>query len=283
VLQPLALCSLIVEDNPTDVLLLQEALSQVPGVEFTLHQASRLAEALDRLENEHFDVALVDLGLPDSTGLETLRVLHQRAPDVPKVILTGAGDEEAGVEALQMGAQDYVLKSEMQSTLLPRVIRYALERQRLQKSLAEARDREAYDRELCSMERLSRPPGTSLTAEIYAGSPLEQSAPQSFLDAVCKYETILEKALERRIYKAEDNVSEQLRELSRELGFLRVNARDVIEIYSSALNKRVANRPLQTAQWFMDEGRVTVLELMGYLVGYYRRYYLRPETSGAQR
>jgi DNA-binding NarL/FixJ family response regulator len=272
--------ALLVEDNPTDMLLMQEALSEVPGVRFVIQEAGCLSEALARLENDRFDVAVVDLGLPDCSGLETLQALHEKAPDIPKVVMTGVGDEQAGIQAMQMGAQDYVVKSDIHATLLPRVVRYAVERHRLQKALQEARDRRTYERERRSMERLSKPPENAFTEEIYNGSPLRQSAPQGFLEAVEQCEAILEQALERRIYKAKDTVSEQLREMSCALAFLRAGPRDVIEVYSNALNNKVRDRPLEATQLYMDEGRVTVLELMGYLVSHYRHYCPEPTRKG---
>jgi DNA-binding NarL/FixJ family response regulator len=272
--------SLLIEDNSTDMLLMQEALSDVYGVRFAIQNATRLSEALARLEAERFDVVLVDLELPDSSGLETFRVLHEKAPDIPKVVMTGGSNEDTGIQAMQMGAQDYLLKSEARTTLLSRVIRYAIERHRLQSAVAEARDRESYDREIRSIERLSKAPGTSYTAEIYDGRPLCQSAPENFLAAVDRYEAILEQALERRLYKTEDKISDGLREMSQALGFLRASPRDVVEIYSSALNRKVADRNLKAAQLYMDEGRVTVLELMGYLASYYRHYYPGPSKVG---
>ncbi len=266
---------LLVEDNPTDALLLQEALADAPGAGFELHTVGRLAAALERLENESFDVVIVDLGLPDSSGLQTLRVLHEKTADIPTVVMTGAGGEEIGIAAMQIGAQDYIVKSELQAALLPRVIRYAVERRRLQKALDEARAQESRERELRSIQQLSKAPATSFTAEIYDGRPLCQSAPEDFFAAVARYEKILDLALERHIHKSKDTVSGELTQLSDELGFLRAGPRDVLEIHSSALNKKVTDCPPKAAQVYMDEGRVTVLELMGHLASHYRHYFRR--------
>jgi len=119
---------LIVEDNPTDALLLREALRDVLGAEFAITHVETLAHALARLAKQEFDVVLLDLGLPDSQGPDTLIRLHRHQPDVPVVVFTGLDDEAVGIRAMQLGAQDYLVKGHFQSPLLGRSLRYAMER-----------------------------------------------------------------------------------------------------------------------------------------------------------
>jgi two-component system NtrC family sensor kinase len=121
---------LLVEDSPTDVFLLRDALAEVPSVQFKVIQAERLAEALQRLDEGQFDVILSDLGLPDSQGLETFVRMHAQAPDTPIVVLTAMNDEDLALRAMQEGAQDYLVKGQTEGLLLMRSIRYAIERQR---------------------------------------------------------------------------------------------------------------------------------------------------------
>src|SRR5262249_9573930 len=94
---------------------------------------------LDRVAQEHFDVVLLDLSLPDSVGLETLTTLHAQAPQVPVVVLTGFDDETIAVEAVQAGAQDYLIKGQAEGNLLVPAIRYAIERQRAEEALRQAK------------------------------------------------------------------------------------------------------------------------------------------------
>ena len=122
------ICTLIIEDSPTDALLLQEALTDVRGAEFAMTRVERLGDALERLAHEIPDVVLLDLGLPDSQGLDTLLRLRQHQPEVPVVVLTGLDDETVGIKAMQAGAQDYVVKAHLQPALLGRSVRYAVER-----------------------------------------------------------------------------------------------------------------------------------------------------------
>ena len=129
---------LLVEDNPTDALLLREALAEAPSAKFMLTQVERLADGLARLREAPFDVVLLDLGLPDSSGADTVVRLHRQEPDVPVVVLTGLEDEAVGLQALQEGAQDYLVKNQLQASLLGRSIRYAIERHRIAAALRES-------------------------------------------------------------------------------------------------------------------------------------------------
>ncbi len=132
---------LLVEDNATDALLLQETLADVRGVAFDLTIVERLGDALLCLQAKAFDVILLDLGLPDSSGAATFQQLLRRIPGVPVLVLTGLEDEEVGLAALQEGAQDYLVKNQLQAPLLGRAIRYAIERQRTAAALLESEER----------------------------------------------------------------------------------------------------------------------------------------------
>jgi two-component system, cell cycle sensor histidine kinase and response regulator CckA len=127
---------LLVEDNPGDVLLLQETLSEITFVDLELVNVERMKIALSRLQSEEFDVILLDLVLPDSNGLDTFIQIHQQAPLIPIVVLTGITDETLAIRAMQAGAQDYLVKGQVSgSELLIRSIRYAIERKRIEAAL----------------------------------------------------------------------------------------------------------------------------------------------------
>jgi two-component system, cell cycle sensor histidine kinase and response regulator CckA len=127
---------LLVEDNPGDVLLLQETLSEITFVDLELVHVERMKYALNRLQSEEFDVVLLDLVLPDSNGLDTFIQIHEQAPLIPIVVLTGMADETLAIRAMQAGAQDYLVKGQVSgSELLLRSIRYAIERKRIEAAL----------------------------------------------------------------------------------------------------------------------------------------------------
>lgn len=129
---------LIVEDNPDDYLILQEVLQSSADIEAVLYHEDLLEGALSAAENKEIDVAIVDLSLPDSFGLDTFNAFHERYPMIPTIIMTGARDQEMAYEAVRKGAQDYLFKSELSSTAIIRSIRYAIERQRLTSDLSRA-------------------------------------------------------------------------------------------------------------------------------------------------
>jgi len=119
---------LLVEDNPADARFLREEMKGVGAGGVRLTHVTRLEGALAKLDAEEFDIILLDLSLPDVTGLETLVRAHARAPGVPIVVLTGLDDEGLAVRAVREGAQDYLVKGRTDASLLLRSMRYATER-----------------------------------------------------------------------------------------------------------------------------------------------------------
>jgi PAS domain S-box-containing protein len=131
---------LLLEDSDTDAMLEQETLAEYAPSEFVTTRVGRLAEALERIRTERFDVMLSDLGLPDSFGLHTVEALVSGAPAMPLVVLTGARDNELGREAILHGAQDFLVKGESSGALVARTLRHAIERKRLEIGLREANE-----------------------------------------------------------------------------------------------------------------------------------------------
>ena len=134
---------LLIEDNPEDVQTFTEALADGERGSHGIQLADRLSKGLERLAGASFDLVLLDLGLPDSRGLRTLTEVHAKAKGTPIVVLTSADDEQLALEALQQGAQDYLVKGYVQvyPELLLRSMRYAVERKRAEqkeKQLVEA-------------------------------------------------------------------------------------------------------------------------------------------------
>ena len=119
---------LLVEDNLGDARLLYEGLQETLPEQFQMTHARRLSEALEYLWEETYNVVLLDLGLPDSHGLDTLVLTRAQSPSVPIIVLTGFEDEMLAVEALKNGAQDYLTKGQVDGKLLVRTMRYAMAR-----------------------------------------------------------------------------------------------------------------------------------------------------------
>jgi len=126
---------LLIEDNPGDARLFKEALKEAYGAKFELVHCGSLARALDELPKTHSDVIVVDLGLPDAFGIDVVRRTRESAPATPVVVLTSRVDEALGLQALHEGAQDYLIKGQLDPQLLSRALRYAIERHRMQVAL----------------------------------------------------------------------------------------------------------------------------------------------------
>jgi len=126
---------LLVEDNLGDARLLREAFNEQGPHNTELMHVESMDQAEKHLAQRAFDLILLDLGLPDAQGLEVVRRAHAAAPHVPLVVLTGLDDESLAVQALQEGAQDYLLKGHLESRGLLRALRYAVERKAMQQVL----------------------------------------------------------------------------------------------------------------------------------------------------
>jgi len=119
---------LIVEDNPGDVLLIKEYLSEKEDVDYVITEADTLESANYLISRNDFDVILLDLTLPDSMGLETVRKVITTAPDTAVIVLTGLQDENIALQAVRYGAQDYLEKQLLAPAMLYKSIIYAIER-----------------------------------------------------------------------------------------------------------------------------------------------------------
>ena len=121
---------LVIEDDPDYVEIVRLCLDEPESMElrFELESATRLAEGLQKLAAGDYDAVIVDLGLPDARGLEAALAVLNAAPDVPVLVSTNMGDEAAALEAMRLGAQDFMVKASSDSRMLKRSIRYAMER-----------------------------------------------------------------------------------------------------------------------------------------------------------
>lgn len=129
---------LMIEDNPADVLYLEEILAELEERPFFIEQAGSLEQGLAKIARKKPAAVLLDLGLPDSIGLPTLHSLFKAEPSLPVLVLTGLDDTDVGVNAVSEGAQDYLVKGRFDAPLLIKAIRYAIERNKLRIKLQEA-------------------------------------------------------------------------------------------------------------------------------------------------
>jgi signal transduction histidine kinase len=179
-----ALQVLLVEDNAGDARLLREMFSKETAGSFELTHLTHMRDAEARLRAGGVDIVLLDMGLPDGHGLETLRRARAASPDVVMIVLTGMEDEALAAAAMKEGAQDYLIKGQIENRALPRALRHAIERQRMQREaeLLRKTEVELRDQFLSHVSHELRSPLTSIysfTSIIADGLAGETSPQQS--------------------------------------------------------------------------------------------------------
>jgi len=133
---------LLVDDDPQDRRLVEVTLARSnPPMQYNVETAGTLSEATRRLSNGSYDVVLLDLNLPDSSGIDTIQQAQDTNSDASIVVLTGLDDEEMGLEAIRRGAEDYLIKGKSLEHILVRTIRYSLERKRVRQRITETENR----------------------------------------------------------------------------------------------------------------------------------------------
>ena len=138
-MQTTFISALLVEDNPGDARLIREMLGGVKSVRVEVSEAESIPEALRQIDRQEFDVVLLDLSLPGTRGIETFTALHSKTDHLPIIVLTGLDDEGVALNAVGSGAQDYLVKGQVDGDVIARAIRYAMERHRSEVELAVSR------------------------------------------------------------------------------------------------------------------------------------------------
>jgi diguanylate cyclase (GGDEF)-like protein len=134
-MEPELIRILLVEDNPADARLMAEYLADAGAARVDLQHADRISTALKILNEQAFDVILLDLSLPDGSGLDTVVRICAVDPQMPVIVLTGLENDALALAAVQAGAQDYLVKGQVNGFGIKRAIRYAIERKRLEERL----------------------------------------------------------------------------------------------------------------------------------------------------
>lgn len=262
---------LLVEDNPGDARLVEIALSEPGPVQFRLERVGLLSAALRRLEKEAFDVLLLDLSLPDSQGLETVVAVRKQNPQVPVVVLTGLDDERSSLEALHMGAQDYLVKGTATGETLRRTIRYAVERRKILDDLKALREN-GQDNEtslrtaLACYRQMVENNSTTLADDI--DQPLKERKPRFMGDIAELYAELMDGYVGNGGPASTD---QRLVHLVTRLGEESAGARDVVELHVLALQRKLAQGDLQAPKALAINAQVFAVEILGRLLTFYRR------------
>lgn len=267
---------LLIEDDWEDIetirTLLHNAQSAMFSQGFELSIAQTFANGQTLLIEQNFDVVLLDLMLPDSRGTNTLSEMRKVVPGVAIIVQTALEDDTVAVQALELGACGYLPKTKLDSRLLVYAIRAAIERRSQIASLEQSQtNRQA--QELQTLEDLMTT-SSDLSLQQQSLEALRQRMPNVFEEQLKNYERLLEQALEQQIYQVEYELSRSVELLAQQLGYLQAIPRDLIELHTKVLKQKIKNANATKAQAYTTEGRYLLLELMGKLTIYYRKYYV---------
>ncbi len=221
---------------------------------FALARASGLEETLERLAAKDTDVVLLPIS-PLDQGLGPLVTIRAEAPALPVVVLCAAEDEPLAVKAVQLGAADYLVAERLYGTLAVRSLRHAVEVARVRAVLAN------YHAEW--------PPSLGGGASSRP-APLRAAFPERFAELARDYGEILDRAVEQILQQRSMPLEQRLQRLASVAAELRAGPRDVVELHAAAMKQREAEHGPQRMKLYLAEGRVRLLELMGYLVTFYR-------------
>ncbi len=264
---------LLVEDNPGDARLVEIALSEPGPVLFKLDRVGLLSAALRRLEKDEFELILLDLSLPDSHGLDTVISVRKKHQDVPIVVLTGLDNETNALEALRIGAQDYLVKGTATGETLRRTIRYAIERRKILKDLknhqyiSEEDEREILDvlKGYRVFADSDKSPFVATTSE---KEPLSVRMPKFVEDMSELYKEYFDaKVCEKQNESAEIEVDALIERLV-DKG---AGPRDIMAMHLQCMEARQDTENKKNIKSMALQGQFIALEIMGHLVNAYRK------------
>ncbi len=266
---------LLVEDNRAEADLVVEYL-QAEALAARVNRATTVAEARTWLCDTEPDVVLLDLTLPDASGVDSVARLSAVAREVPIVILTGTDDESLALRCIEAGATDYLVKSELKPHALRRAIGYALSRRH------EGRVREL-TRTVDQLRQLSSSEAEApLTAMLAGVGSLRSRQPLLFDQFTNRYAELLEAYLKFLIFD-HPKPQDAMEVLATDLGDRDAGPRDLLDVHMAALEEAARSETARQNHAQILEGRLLALEIMGLLVDYYRsghrRRFLSREAS----
>ena len=249
---------LLVEDNPGDADLVLEYLDEdLTSKAFRVVQARTMATAIEALRFEPIDVVLLDLGLPDAKGVETVASAREIAGETPILVFTGSDDEALGIECIEAGAQDYLNKSELRPTSRRRAIGYAMTRVRE----AQVRELEATIARLRELSSLTS--GTSLTGALVGSGSVSIRSPEVFDGLVEGYAQVLRDYVEG--YSPRRAMRAMMERITTRVGDAAGGPRDLLDVHVAALDAFVVGGSASRSSVAL-EGRLLAIEMMGLLV-----------------
>lgn len=271
---------LLVDDRPENLTALEAVLDD-PG--YYLVKARSGKEALRYLLDLDFALILLDAQMPGMDGFETAQLIREREKnrDTPIFFVTAQLKDEMHISGgYKVKAMDYIVKPfdpEILRAKVAAVVELHRRTEQLQQQVELERSlRQALELHIHSLDQLSNHPEVTVTAQIFGHVLLSESAPELFDELVDDYGNLLDLALEEQAFRVDHNIPGELRKVSEQLGLLNAGPRDVVALHKAALKNKAAQVTVQKVKAYVEEGRLMVLELMGFLVSFYRN-----RSSGA--
>lgn len=254
---------LLVEDDPLDAELAQRSVSG-GATRFVFTHVARVSEAIERFESAPVDCVLLDLNLPDSQGVDSVRQIRERATTAPIVVLTGAEDPNLGELCIEAGADDFISKDDGRPTVLLRSVLRVINRFRNEQS----RQAEQTRREYSAMSFSGT--STEVTRQLSGSlSVRERLTASAWHQLTRDYMAVVEAYL-RHLVVVREKPTMQMEGLVTRLGDLGAGPRDLVEIHLSALDELIKKVAPDLGNSMTTESRLLALEMMGHLVEYYR-------------
>ena len=257
--------ALLIEDNPADAALMGEALAAAEGVEVELTTAGRLSLGLTMMCGTDFDVLLLDLSLPDSSGLQTLERAQAREPDLPIVVLTGLADENVAIGAVQRGAQDYLVKNRVDTATLTRTILYSIQRHRILTGVRDAKQ-EFGTGEFEKLQHGTGAPTASQATHVLGLRHLDRAASDALAG---RLSAVLDSIGPQGGTVHRERLSPELRTIASELGKQRAGPQDVLDLCTKAIDLASPQGSAVRGDHASTRDSLA-LGLLGHLTTYYR-------------
>jgi len=249
---------LIVDDN-TETLETLTLLFKAEG--YVVSAAQSVAECLTLLSGSKPDLILLDVILPDGMGTDFCLKLKQdiRYRDIIIVLLSGIKiSSEDRLMGMEIGAIDYINRPLSNKELVAKINAIF----GLREMLVQPRIEEAYN-------HLTET-NTAVTAEAFEQINIWDASPEMFRRFTAEYLSLMKKQIDHRIYKTPNNVTEKLKDLAQEFGFLKAGPREVIEVHKKALSMLMHEPSAVKSYYVKEESRILLVEVLGYLLIYYR-------------
>ncbi len=268
---------LIIDSNPATATQLQQQLlgpsKLLNSATIQLDAAPSIEAGFELLLEHPYRALLLEITLFDDFHSHLHSHAPLEVPDVPIIIISEVDEEVLAVRAIEGGAYGYLLTSRLTGTTLLYSLRFAMQKHAQLKALIAPAQQQVQEME--GWEQLvRRDVAPSLTAQLFDAGSLRETVPDIFSELVEDYGRLLDQALERRAYRIDATSENSMRALAEQLGFLKASPRDVVEMHTYALRAKTAGVLPEKATAYITESRLTVLEVMGDLVTYYRRYFI---------